>query len=219
MSIRKWSMSIASTLLLASSALAQERNQGWDLGFDVIYQDSQSATFDGGSSVETDSNYGLSVSFGYRINARLEVGLALDWQDIDYDAALVRQAPPAASVDVSASMEAFTPRAYLNFNFMEGPLTPYVTGAVGWTFIDTNIPNGLPQDYCWYDPWWGPVCVREQPTASTDELVYDLGVGLRFDTASNFSLRLAYERHWADYEHAGSTPDFDQIKLGVTIRY
>lgn len=219
MSIRNRHLWVASSLLLASVAQAQERDPGWDFGFDVIYQDSQSATFDGGSSIDTDSDYGFSASFGYRFNSRLEAGIALDWQNIDYRATLVPQAASNRAVDVRSSLEAFTPRAYANFNFMEGPFTPFVTGAVGWSFVDTNIPNGLPQDYCWYDPWWGPVCVRDQPTASVDELVYDLGVGVRLDLRSNFSFRFAYERHWVDYENAGSTPEFDQLKLGVLIRY
>ena len=33
----------------------------------------------------------------------------------------------------------------MNFNFLEGDLTPYVTGGVGWSFIDTNIPDAPPQ--------------------------------------------------------------------------
>ena len=219
MSIRKRTVWLASVVLLANVAHGQERDRGWEFGLDVLYQDSQSATFEGGSSIETDSGYGLSATFGYRINSRLEVGLALDWQDIDYRATLIPQVASQRPVNVRASLEAFTPRAYANFNFMEGPITPFVTAAVGWSFIDTNIPSGLPQDYCWFDPWWGPVCVRDQPTASVDELAYDLGVGVRIDLRSNFSLRLAYERHWVDYEKASSTPEFDQLKLGVAIRY
>jgi opacity protein-like surface antigen len=219
MSIRNRQTWIAGALLLATTAHGQERDPGWDFGLDLMYQDSQSATFEGGSTIDTESDYGLSASFGYRINPHLEVGLSLDWQDIDYRATLVPQAAPSRTADVRASLEAFTPRAYANFNFMKGPFTPYVTGAVGWSFVDTNIPSGLPQDYCWFDPWWGPVCVRDQPTASVDELVYDLGVGVRLDLQSSFSLRLAYERHWVDYENATSTPEFDQFKLGVIVRY
>jgi opacity protein-like surface antigen len=219
MTFRNKSLLAASALMLASAVHAQERAPGWEFGLDVIYQDSQSANFDGGSTIETDSDYGLSATFGYRINSRLEVGLALDWQDIDYRATLIPQVASGRTINARASLEAFTPRAYANFNFMEGPFTPFVTGAVGWSFIDTNIPSGLPQDYCWFDPWWGPVCVRDQPTASVDELAYDLGVGVRLDVRSTFSLRLAYERHWVDYDKASSTPEFDQLKLGIAIRY
>jgi opacity protein-like surface antigen len=219
MSIRKRSVWLASVALLANATQGQDRDPGWEFGLDVLYQDSQSATFEGGSSIETDSDYGLSATFGYRINSRLEVGFALDWQNIDYQATLIPQVASQRPLNVRASLEAFTPRAYANFNFMEGPFTPFITGAVGWSFIDTNIPSGLPQDYCWFDPWWGPVCVRDQPTASVDELAYDLGVGVRLDLRSNFSLRFAYERHWVDYEKASSTPEFDQLKLGVAIRY
>jgi hypothetical protein len=32
-------------------------------------------------------------------------------------------------------------------------------------------------------------------------------------------LRFAYDRHWLDLGEATTTPDFDQLKLGVSVRY
>jgi opacity protein-like surface antigen len=218
MSIREHLLFTAAALLFTSAASAQEREPGFEFGVDLIYQDSQSASFEGGSSVETDSDLGVSLVFGYRVNSHLDVQLAIDWQDIDYKAQLVTQGS-LNTIRVDNSLEVFTPRAIVNYNILEGPFTPYVTGGVGWAFVDTNIPNGLPQDYCWFDPWWGPVCVRDQPTASFDELVYDAGIGVRFDFGASSSMRLAYERHWVDYDNARSTPEYDQIKLGFVLRY
>lgn len=209
----------ATALSLSIPALAQERGPGWEFGGDLLYQDAQDSSFEGGSSIDTQTNWGFSLFGGYRFNSRLEVQFALDWQDIDYDATLASQAIPGTAIGIESSLEAFTPRVVLNYNFMEGPITPYVTGAVGWTFIDTNVPNGLPQNYCWFDPWWGPVCFQEQPTKSIDDFVYNLGIGARWDFQGDYSIRFAYERHWIDFQHANSTPGFDQLKLGFSVSF
>lgn len=202
-----------------SPASSQERDAGWDMGLDVIYQDSTDLSFDGGSSASLQSDWGLALTFGYRFNERLELGFGLDWQTVDYDATLQSGLVSDVRVAVDGDLEAVTPRAWLNFNFMEGPITPFVNAGIGWSFIDTNIPNSRVQVGCWWDPWWGYICTPYQSTKSIDEFVYQLGVGGRWDLANGCSLRLAYEKHWLDYGQASSTPDFDQIKLGVAYRY
>jgi opacity protein-like surface antigen len=56
-----------------------------------------------------------------------------------------------------------------------------VTGGLGWTWVDTNIPNGLPETFCWYYPWWGSYCATGVPTADTTKFSYNLGAGVRYD--------------------------------------
>jgi opacity protein-like surface antigen len=210
---------IAAVAFASSTAIADTRDPGWDFGVDVIYQDSADITFKGGSTASLDSDWGLALTFGYRFNSHLELGFSLDWQSVDYEAELQSGLLPNLRVGVSGDLEAFTPRAYLNYNFMEGPITPYVTAGVGWSFVDTNIPNSRVQVGCWWDPWWGYICTPYQSTKSIDDFVYQAGVGARWDIATGFSLRLAYEKHWFDYGKATSTPDFDQLKLGIQYRY
>jgi opacity protein-like surface antigen len=120
---------------------------------------------------------------------------------------------------VEGEIETWTPRVGVNFNLLEGDLTPYVTGGVGWSFIDTNVPDGRAQSACWWDPWFGYVCGTFQDTKSLDELTYNVGVGLRWDLGSSISLRLGYERHWLELDQATSTPGFDQLKVGIIGRY
>ena len=211
---------LVAAIMLASPAHAQnKRGPGWEFGGDLIYQDSADLTFEGGSRASLDADWGFAFTFGYRFSERLELGFALDWQEVEYDATLQSATNPALRVNVTGDLEAFTPRAWLNFNFMEGPITPFVNGGIGWSFVDTNIPNSRVQIGCWWDPWWGQVCTPYQSTKSIDEFVYQLGVGVRWDLTDAFTLRLAYEKHWFDYGNATSTPDFDQYKLGLVFRY
>ena len=211
-------------LLCAGTALA-DRQPGWDFGGELLYQFSQDVDFDGGSKAELDDDLGLALSFTYRFNSRFELLFGLDWNSYDYNAdiapAPISPGGPIVGTGfgIEGEIETWTPRVGVNFNLLEGDLTPYVTGGVGWSFIDTNVPDGRAQSACWWDPWFGYVCGTFQETKSLDELTYNVGVGLRWDLRSSISLRLGYERHWLELDQATSTPGFDQIKLGVIGRY
>jgi opacity protein-like surface antigen len=209
----------AASLATASAQNSNARDQGWEFGLDVIYQDSTDLSFDGGTTASLDTGWGLTVGGAYRLNERFEAGFGIDWQRIDYDANLQSATLPALRLGVAGDLEAFTPRAWLNVNLMQGPITPYATAGIGWAFIDTNIPNSRVQIGCWWDPWWGQVCTPYQSTKSIDSFVYDLGVGVRWDISSGYTLRLGYEKHWFDYGNATGTPDFDQWKIGLALRY
>ncbi len=207
-------------LLLFSGAVLAERRPGWEFGGEVVYQSSQDLNFDGGSSASLNDDVGLAVTLAYRFTKRLELLLGLDWNVIDYD---VNVAPGDAAAGLgfsgSGELESWTPRVGVNFNFLEGNLTPYVTGTVGWSFIDTDIPDGPPQNACWWDPWWGYYCGTFVNTRNIDEFAYGVGAGLRWDVSSAISVHLGYEKHWLDLGEASSTPDFDQVKLGIAARY
>jgi opacity protein-like surface antigen len=212
---------LAGGLLTGAAANAQSRGPGWEFGADVIYQLSQDIDFTGGSRASLDDDFGLAISVGYRFSDKLEMQFSLDWQNTDYDV-LIQSAPPSmAGIQFggSGSLDAVTPRISANYNFMAGPLTPYVSAGVGWSFIDTNIPTGRPQNVCWWDPWWGYICGTVQNTRDLDEFTYQVGVGVRWDLGPAYTLRLAYEKHWLDLGEATSTPDFDQFKLGIYFRY
>jgi opacity protein-like surface antigen len=207
--------------LLAPLGIAHaDRGTGWEFGADLLYQDSQDIAFDGGSGASIEDDIGLGITFGYRFNDRLELQFGVDWQNVDYEVTVLSDASLGLQQFTGrGELERFTPRAAVVFNFFEGDLTPYVTGGVGWSFIDTNIPNAPPQNVCWWDPWFGYVCGQFQSTRTLDELTYNAGVGLRWDVSPGYTMKLSYEKQWLDLGTATSTPDFDQLRLGVTFRY
>jgi opacity protein-like surface antigen len=208
-------------ILIPSIGAAQstERGPGWDYGLDVIYQFSHDVSFQGGSTLSLDDDLGLGLNFGYRLNPRFEVNFTLDWNSFDYRGTLQSADNPGLSADVSGDMEWFVPRVNGSFNFLKGPLTPYVSAGIGWAFIDTNIPTGQVSVGCWWDPWYGQICTPYQPTLSTDELTYQAGAGLRWDAGENFSARLSYEKTWLDLSNTQSAPGLDQLKIGLLYRY
>ncbi len=200
---------------LSLGASAQSRDTGWEFGGDITYQPSKDMNIDS-TSISFDDDIGLTLYAGYRMSSRLEFQFGLDWSTIDYQARFPGLAPDT-TIELDTELESFTPFAKVNFNFIDGPITPYVTAGVGWSFIDTNIPDAPPQTGCWWDPWWGYVCDTFQSTKNTDAFTYDVGLGLRWDLSPGYSMRLAYEKHWYDAD-AGS-PDFDRFRLGIAFVY
>jgi opacity protein-like surface antigen len=212
-------LAFCTVLTFVFSVAHAERDAGWEFGGEAVYQFSQDIDFDGGSFASLEDDIGLAVVFAYRFNSRLDLQFSLDWNTVDYDITVAPGSVGLLGFSAKGDLESFTPRVALNFNILEGDFTPYVTGGVGWSFIDTNIPDAPPETACWWDPWWGYYCGTFQSTRSIDELTYDLGAGLRWDVSDTIALKLAYERHWLDLSEATSTPGFDQLKFGVYGRY
>ena len=209
------SLLVAGCCVISAAAGAQSRDTGWEFGADVAYQPSKDSNVDT-TSTSFDDDIGLSLYAGYRMSSRLEFQFGLDWQTIDYQSTFPGLTP-GTTIELDSELEAFTPFAKANFNFMEGPITPFISAGIGWSFIDTNIPDAPPQTGCWWDPWWGYICDTFQSTKSTDAFTYDVGLGVRWDVSPGYSLRLAYEKHWYDADL--DTVDFDRFKLGIAFVY
>jgi opacity protein-like surface antigen len=206
-------------LLFASSAAQADREPGWEFGGEVLYQFGDDIDFEGGSLADLDDDVGLALVFAYRFNNRLDLQFSLDWNTIDYNIDVESADTGGIGFSAEGDLESFTPRVALNFNILEGDFTPYITGGVGWAFIDTNIPDERAQSGCYWDPWWGYVCGTWQSTRSIDELTYSLGVGVRWDISDTITLKMAYEEHWIELEQADGTPALDQLKFGIYARY
>lgn len=195
------------------------RGPGWEFALELLYQGSTNVGFEGGTSASLDDAFGFAFGAGYRFNEKLEIQFGIDWQEIDYDVRFQSTEDPDTQFTGRGELDVFTPRVTLNYNFLPGNVTPFVNAGIGWTFIDTNIPQGPPQGVCWWDPWWGPVCGLFQDTKDFDEFRYQLGGGVRWDFAPGYSLRFSYEKHWVDLDRASGSPDFDQFRLGFVFRY
>ena len=145
----RYIVTLAAVCSAWSLAAHADRDPGWEFGGELIYQDSQDISADGGSSAAIDSDVGLALTFGYRVSERLVVNFGIDWNNVDYQATLVDAALPNINVSVDGELETFTPRVGVDFNFMEGPITPYINATIGYAFIDTNIPDGPATGGCY----------------------------------------------------------------------
>jgi len=181
----------------------RSRTGRWDFTVQMRYLDSQSWKADGGSSVNTNSDIGWGFGFGYNFNDHLAMGLDIGWNSPTYDATIMSADTPGTSRQVSAEMSTSTIHLNLLYNFIAGPITPYVSAGIGSTYIDTNIPSGATGTSCWWDPWYGYVCYGYQPTYSSSRFSYSGAVGVRWDLNPQMFLRASIGSIWIDMSHAG----------------
>jgi len=198
----------AALLAGAGAADAQDREGRWEFTLGTFYQLGTGVDGQEGSTIDTDNEFGLSIGGGYNFTDRLATTFGLQWAGVGYDATAMDE--NGAPVDISGKYDSFTLSGNLVYYLSDGKLAPYVGAGIGWTWIDTNIPNGPPLTWCWWDPWWGYVCSTGYPTATRSAFSYQATLGLRyeFDNDRTF-LRFGYTSQWMDFDASSGTPRFD----------
>jgi opacity protein-like surface antigen len=207
----------AVTALYAGGAMAQQasgRSQTWEVWGETRVTFGKNIGFDHGSSVDTHDDAGFGLGFGYNIDEHWLVGFEFAYNELNYDASIASaDVPPKANARASGTAQLTRFGGSLTYNFLARPLTPYVTGNLGYMYVDSNIPNGPPQTGCWWDPWYGYICSTWQSTVSSNAFEYGIGAGVQWDSERNFFLRFGYESDWVDISHASSTPGFSILRL------
>jgi opacity protein-like surface antigen len=212
-------------LAMAPAALAQSANREgtWETRLGILYQNSSDWDFNGGTTADIDSDTSFLVGGSYHLNDNLELGGNLTFGQTDYDADIATDLNGDEIADgflsVSGEYESTTLMFDATWNFIDGPFTPFVSAAAGWSWIDTNIATGPPQTGCWWDPWWGYVCSTFQDTKSLDGFAYGLEAGARYDFSDTFALHGAYRILWVDLDNASGTPDTDGFRLSLGWKF
>ena len=195
------------------------RQDGFEIILQSNYVDSKSAYGDHGEGVDIQDSWGWGFGFGYNFTEHWAFNFDISWRSANYDATIIveDQDDPSNSgpknfagrLDTSSSLFSAT------YNFFDKRFTPFVSGTLGWTFIDTNIPTGPPQNWCWWDYWWGGYrCGTYIPTQSETDFTYGGAVGLRFDVTRGVFIRASYNKAWIDFKNA-SAEDFDTFRLDI----
>jgi opacity protein-like surface antigen len=198
----------------ASVADAQYREDRWEFSLGTFYQLGTTVDGEEGTGLETNNEFGFSLGGGYNFTDRVATTFGLQWAGVGYDAtALDEDLNP---VDISGKYDSFTVSGNLVYYLTDGPLSPYVGAGIGWTWIDTNVPNGPPYTWCWWDPWWGYVCSTSYPTETRNAFSYQATLGLRYEFDNDMTfLRLGYTSQWMDFDASSGTPRFDVIVLDI----
>ncbi len=198
----------------ATAADAQDREGRWEFSLGTFYQLGTGVETEDGSTIDTDDEFGLTLGGAYNFTDRMATTFAFQWADVGYNAEGIDDG--GAPFGISGSYDSFALSANLVFNLTDGPFVPYVGAGIGWTWIDSNIPSGLPETGCWWDPWWGYVCYTSYPTGTTDAFSYQALLGLRYEFDNDMTyLRLGYTSQWMDFSNASGTPRFDVIVLDI----
>jgi len=208
-------------LLAATSALAQSssRARHGEFYLGPVFTQSKDLRFEGGTTAKTDTGNGLNLGFAYNFDAHWQAGIDFAWSEIDYSAN-VQPGPgnPNLAGRINGTIETGTVRFNGTWNVLAGNFTPFVTGGLGWTYIDTNIPAGLPESFCWYYPWYGSYCSTYVPTKSTTRFSYNAGLGLRLDVGKGV-FRGMVNSQWADFGGSYGSSAFIQYRIDFGVKF
>jgi opacity protein-like surface antigen len=173
--------------------------------------------FEGGTTADIDGGVGFMLGVAYHYTDHLQFGSTFTYDQKDYDAEIVRTDDDGEPIDTAAasgSLDAMTLMFDVAYNILTGPLTPFVAGSVGWTWVDTNIIDAPPDIGCWWDPWYGYICNTYQPTYEATPFAYGAAAGVHAELGERFYLEGSYNYLWVDFSNAG-TQGFDGFRLNV----
>jgi hypothetical protein len=159
---------------------------------------------------------GFGFGFGYNLNPHFMV-VDFTWLTANYDAHISNDGnsdgvPDPIQLDVSGTLEASNLQFVGQYNILKGRVTPFLRASLGWAWIDSNIPAGLPQTGCYWDPWYGYICSTFQPTYSDTAFSYGAAAGVRAEITQSFYLEGSYNVLWVDTNKSG-TPSLDGARV------
>jgi hypothetical protein len=192
------------------------RGGQWEFILPITFTDSAHIKGEGGSSLDINSDFGGGFGFGYNINDRFQINGIYSWGYRTYDATIANT--NGTTQKYNSYMNTGTLALNGIFYILDGNVAPFVSGGIGITHIDTNVPSGSSSTSCWWDPWWGYVCSSYVPTKTQDDFSYSAGLGLRWDINNVFSLQGSYNKMWIDVQNTSGTPDFDVYKVDFIFR-
>jgi len=127
--------------------------------------------------------------------------------------------PSGAREFLSSELDTYTVSVGGDYYLFDANLSPFINAGIGWSWVDTNIPSGLPGSVCWWDPWLGYICSSNTPTHDESSFFYSAGAGLRVDFSRRNFLKVGYYRGWADYEKASGSPDNSSVRLELGFSF
>jgi opacity protein-like surface antigen len=208
-------------LLLLSSVSASapgSRKGQWQISLIPTYTNSQSIQFDGGAVADINAHSGFGIGIGYNFSDHLELDFDLGSSDGNYTGTRILDDGSNTSERYNGTFYSSHMNLGLTYNFLASRFTPFITGNLGLTYIDSGIPTGNTGTVCWWDPWWGYYCGPYAQTYTASELSYGADLGLRFDITSKIFLKGSIGKSYVNLDNS-STPDFTVYKFIVGFSF
>jgi opacity protein-like surface antigen len=118
--------------------------------------------------------------------------------------------PTETGGTVHVSQDAFiqTGRFNVDYNIIKGRLSPFVTGGIGYQYLETELRN-LPPIHVW-DPWWG--WQTYHPHAWETDFTWNVGAGIRWSVTDRIFIKATGGAQWLEYSGArGITTQIEGI--------
>ena len=122
--------------------------------------------------------------------------------------------PSETGSTVHVKQDAFlqTGRFNVDYNILKGRLTPFLTGGLGYQYLETELNHLPPVGVCWWDPWWGWICDVHHPYAWETDFTWNVGAGIRWSITDDFFIKATGGAQWLEYGGArGITTQIEGI--------
>jgi len=181
---------IVSTVCTAESS----RSDRLELGASLLFLGGESASVSSGVKAEEDDWNMYGVTLGKNINEHLNLNTEFVFGSIDVG---VTGLPAGSSI--SGDQDTFIWLVNLDYNILNEPLTPYITGGLGYGYSEGDVE--------WSTPTWSG-----KSSFETSGLAYTVGFGGRWDATDNIFAKVAYRIIWDD---AGD----DRSGVGLSVGF
>ena len=171
------------------------RSGRMELGASAWFLGGESISEGGVKTSEDDwSFYGAVL--GTNVNEHLNVNTEIIYGSVDVGVSGL----PAGS-SVSGDQDTFVWLINLDYNIFDEPLTPYITGGLGWGYSEGEVK-------------WRTPGSSGKIDFDTDGFAYTAGVGGRWDIAENIVAKVSYRILWDD-----EGDDRDGIGISVAFLF
>ena len=201
---------LCALLSLSAASHSDNRQEGAaEFSFYIPYAHAETIDFKGGAEANLKDNIGFGFAMAYNVNERVAARFDIDWVRQDYTGKRIIDDDPIEEQKIRSRLDTFRMSLGGDFYFMgEQNISPFISGSIGWEFLDTNIPIGPPNTACWWDPWWGYICQNYQNTYTDSNWFYGAGLGIRVAIGRNNFARLGYYETRSSLNNTESTPRF-----------
>jgi hypothetical protein len=205
---------------LPAAAQSSSRAGKGEIYLGPVFTEGKNLSFEGGTTARVANGVGLGFGYAYNFTSKVNAGLDIAWGTADYRATVnpvQGTGNPHGPSNINGYIETRTLRFNGSYNLLSSNLTPFVSGGLGWTYVDTNIPAGLPDTFCWYYPWYGQYCATYVPTRTTTRFSYNAGAGLRLDAGRGL-VRLFVNQQWMDFGSSYQS-SWTQVRLDFGTKF
>jgi opacity protein-like surface antigen len=218
---------IALLIIFSTSVFAQYDNPGkkrskagsrdgrFEASVILAFQTGLDASYDGGSELSIDSTAGWGVSFAWNWTDKWNVSYRLISTSPNYTALVVPEDPNILPQVIEHKLSKFSHQVNMTYNFSRKAFTPFVSGGIGYGKLDSNVPSAPPQTGCWWDPWWGYICVSDWRTYTSSGFTYSIGAGVRWDINNAIYTKASYVREFMNVDNGSINFDTAIFELGM----
>lgn len=167
--------------------------------------------------IEFDDAWSFILGGGYHLNDNLYIGGEVTFSNADFTG--YGEDPETGEPSVlNQDLKEWGLLVGIEYNILKGPITPYVSAGLGFTYLETAVPDGDPEFICvpGYWQWW---CYWAYPVYSNWSFTYYAGAGVRWDINDRTVLRLSYKSNWIDFPSVESSPRQDVFSLTIGGRF